>query len=401
MNVNELRKYFPPLNDETLVYLDNAASSLKPTVVINAINDYYLNYGCNVSRGTYKISYDATEIIEEARKKIAKFINASPEEIVFTKGASDSLNMIARCYGSLLENGDEIVTSELEHHSNFLPWLNVKKEKNLEIRFIELTKEGRITLENFKNVINDKTKVVVLTHVSNVLGYITPIKEITSIAHKHNAIVVLDVAQSISHLKVDVKDLDVDFLGFSFHKMMGPTGIGVMFGKKELLNKMPPAEFGGDMNDNVDKDQVTYKEIPHKFETGTPAIAEIFGAGAAIDFLNKINYLELEDYVVGLKNYTMNKLKKIDGITIYNETAETGIIDFNINNVHAHDSVTYFSDKNICLRAGHHCAQLLVKWLKVPSTLRASFYFYNTYEECDKFVAAVKDAVKFFQEVGF
>ena len=401
MDILKIRNDFLPLKNSNLVYLDSAASSLKPTVVSEAIKNYYDNYGCNVNRGTYNLSYEATEIVENARSRVAEFINAKEEEVIFTRGASQALNMVANSYANLLNEGDEIIVSELEHHSSILPWQIEAKKRNLKLIYVPLSDEGRITVDNFKSVLTSKTKVVALTHVSNVMGYVTPIKEIVELAHSVGAVVSLDAAQSIPHMKVDVKELGVDFLSFSFHKMCGPTGIGILYGKKKYLKKMPPVEYGGDMNDNVDKYDVTYKEIPHKFETGTPSIAEIFGVTAAIDYVENIGFETIENYVLELRNYVYNKLKDVKGITIYNPNADTGIITFNINNVHAHDSVTYFSDHDICLRAGHHCAQLLVKWLDVPSTIRASFYFYNTFEECDKFVNAVKEAVKFFESVGF
>lgn len=397
-----LKKDFPILSDESLVYLDTAASSLKPLQVINKLKEYYEKYGVNVNRGVYNLSYVASSKYEEARKKISEFINALPEEIVFTKGASSALNLVASSYGlNNLTSEDEIIVSELEHHSQVLPWQNVSKITGAKLVYVELNKEGRITIENFKKVLNKKTKVVALNYVSNVMGYISPMKEIIKLAHEVGALVSVDAAQAAPHKKIDVKELDCDFLAFSGHKMLGPTGIGVLYGKKQLLKDMPPIEFGGDMNANVDLYEASWKDSPYKFEAGTPPIAGAIGLGEAIDYLNKLGMENVAAHEVKLKNYAVNKLKEIEGIIIYNETAETGIISFNIEGVHPHDAVTFFDSDNICMRAGHHCAQLIIKWLNVVATLRVSFYLYNTIEDCDKFVESVKNARDFFKKVGF
>lgn len=402
MDPKKWRKDFPILEDETLVYLDTAASSLKPIQVINKQKEYYEKYGVNVHRGVYNISYIATEEYENSRKIISDFINADFNEVVFTRGASSALNLVASSYGlNNVSRGDEIIVSELEHHSQVLPWQNVANITGAKLVYIPLDKEGRITLENFKKVFNENTKVVAINYVSNVMGYVAPIKDIIDYSHQHNAIVSIDAAQAAPHMKLDVRDLDCDFLAFSGHKMLGPTGIGVLYGKFDLLQKMPPIEFGGDMNDNVNLFDASWKDAPYKFETGTPPIAEAIGLGEAVKYLENVGLSSIKQYEKELKDYTVNKLKEIEDIVLYNETSETGIISFNIDGVHPHDAITFFDGDNICMRAGHHCAQLIIKWLKVVATLRASFYFYNTYEECDKFVESVKQAREFFKSVGF
>lgn len=399
MNITEIRNNFSVLVDNpNLAYLDNAASSLKPKCVIDALDYYYNKLGVNVHRGVYKLSYEATELYEDARSKIAKFINSDFEEVVFTRGASNSLNLVASSYGmDFINAGDEIITSELEHHSSHMPWFNVALKKGAVLKYIPLDKEGRITVEAFKSVLSDKTKVVAITYVSNVMGYITPIREIIKLAHSVGAVVSLDGAQAVPHMKIDVKELDCDFLSFSGHKMLGPTGIGVLYGKKELLAKMSPIEFGGDMADIVKKDSMTFKDAPYKFETGTPIIAEAIGLGRAVEFLDSIGLEEIAKYEYSLKELAVKELKKIKGVVIYNETAETGIISFNIEGVHPHDAASVFDNDEICIRAGHHCAQLITSWLKTVGTVRASFYLYNTTEEVMRFVEAVKEAVKFFK----
>jgi len=397
-----LRKDFPVLDDQTLVYLDTAASSLKPKQVIKKLDEYYEKYSVNVHRGVYSLSYVATELYEESRRKVSSFINADFDEIVFTRGASSALNLVASSYGlNNLTSEDEIIVSELEHHSQVLPWQNVSNITGAKLVYVELNKEGRITIENFKKVLNNKTKVVALNYVSNVMGYISPMKEIIKLAHEVGAIVSVDAAQAAPHKKIDVRDLDCDFLAFSGHKMLGPTGIGVMFGKKELLKKMPPIEFGGDMNDNVNLYDASWKDSPYKFEAGTPPIAGAIGLGAAIDYLENIGIENVAIHEKKLKDYTVSKLSEIADIIVYNPGSETGIISFNIDGVHPHDAVTFFDGDNICMRAGHHCAQLIIKWLDVVATLRVSFYLYNTIEDCDKFLESVKNARDFFKSVGF
>lgn len=402
MNASKLRQDFPVLQDKSLVYLDTAASSLKPQVVLDSMDEYYRKYGVNVHRGVYNLSYVATTKYEEARQTVAEFINASFETIVFTRGASSALNLVASSYGlNNITKEDEIIVSELEHHSHVLPWQNVARITGAKLVYVPLNEEGRITVDNLKSVLSGRTKVVALTYVSNVMGYLTPLKEIIELAHQKGAVVSVDAAQAVPHMKIDVTDLNCDFLSFSGHKMLGPTGIGVLYGKKELLDAMPPIEFGGDMNDNVDKFDASWKDTPYKFETGTPPIAEAIGLGAAITYLTNIGLEAIHEHELELKNYTIEQMKSIEGIEIHNETGDTGVISFNLTGVHPHDVVTFFDQENICMRAGHHCAQLVIKWLDVPATLRISYYLYNTKADCDAFLSALKEARAFFTEMGF
>ena len=398
VNVSKIRNDFPVLrSNPKLAYLDSAAMALKPDCVIDAVNDYYSRLGVNVHRGVYKLSYEATDLYEEARGTIARFINADFENIVFTRGASSALNLVAMSYGmSFLKPGDEIITSELEHHSSHMPWSNVANVTGAKVKYVPLDSEGRITVEAFKSVLTDKTKVVALTYVSNVMGYITPMKEIIELAHEAGAIVSVDGAQAVPHMKIDVKELDCDFLSFSGHKLCGPTGIGVLYGKKHLLEKMPPIEFGGDMADTVEKYNMTYKSAPYKFETGTPIVAGAIGLAKACQYLDEIGLDNISKYEYSLKERAIEGLKDVEGIKIYNPTCETGIISFNVDGVHPHDAASVFDNNNVCIRAGHHCAQLITSWLDTIGTVRASFYFYNTIEDVDNFVKSVKEAKDFF-----
>ncbi len=400
LDVTKIRNEFPIYkNHPDLIYLDTGATSLKPSIVIDKMNEYYSNYGVNIHRGVYELSYKATDEYDIAREKVAKFINANFEEVFFTRNVSEALNFVALTYGKInLNSNDQVVVSELEHHSNVLPWMKICEETKSELKYVPLNEEGRITIENFKKVMNEKVKVVALTYVSNVMGYISPIEEIIKIAHDYNAIVIVDAAQAVAHMKVDVKMLDADFLAFSGHKMMGPTGVGVLYGKKKILKKLPPLFYGGDMNDEVDKYDVTVKDVPFRFEVGTPAIAEIIGLGAAIDYIESIGFDKIHEHCKFLYDYAIKKLHKIEGLTIYNKNPEVPIIAFNITGVHPHDAATIFDEAKICLRAGHHCAQLLTKWLKCVGTLRGSFYIYNSLEDVDKFIEKVIECVKFFAQ---
>ena len=398
MDINKIRQDFPVLRENpNLAYLDSAAMALKPDCVIKAVNDYYTQLGVNVHRGVYELSYKATDLYENARTEIAKFINADFDDVVFTRGASASLNLVASSYGlTFLKPGDEIITSELEHHSSHMPWNNVAKHTGAIVKYIPLNEEGRITVEAFKSVLTKNTKVVAITYVSNVMGYVTPVKEIIKLAHEVGAIVSLDGAQAVPHMNVDVKELDCDFLSFSGHKICGPTGIGVLYGKKELLEKMPPIEFGGDMADTVRLDSMTFKAAPYKFETGTPIIAGAIGLAAACKYIKSIGLDNIAKYEQELREYAISKLTDIPGLVIYNKTCETGIIAFNIDGVHPHDAASVFDQNEVCIRAGHHCAQLITSWLNTIGTVRASFYFYNTKDDVDKFVKSVKEASEFF-----
>ncbi|MBM7453399.1 cysteine desulfurase/selenocysteine lyase [Acholeplasma morum] len=397
LDVKKIRQDFPIYEtNQDLVYLDTAASSLKPKQVIDVVDHYYSKLGVNVHRGVYGLSYEATDLYESARHTVAKFLNAKFEEIVFTRGTTASLNLVASSYLDKMTEEDEIITSELEHHSSMLPWLHVSKKTKAKLKYVELDTEGRITVEAFKKVLSDKTKVVALTYVSNVMGYITPIKEIIDLAHQKGAIVVVDAAQAAPHMKIDVTALNADFLAFSGHKLCGPTGIGVLYGKRHLLNQMDPIEFGGDMSQTVDKFEATWKDAPYRFEAGTPIISGAIGLARALDYITSIGFDAIHEHVKTLHDYAIHKLEEVKGIEIYNKTAETGIVTFNVVDVHPHDAASIFDKNKVCIRAGHHCAQPITKWLKQIATLRATFYIYNTKEDVDVFVDSVKEAVRFF-----
>ena len=407
-DVHNIREEFPILTEtmhgKPLVYLDNGATTLKPKSVVDAIDYYYEVKTSNVHRGAYQLSSDATDLYEGARVKVRDFINAkSEEEIVFTKGATQALNLVAQSYGlNNLKAGDEILVSELEHHSSFLPWQYVARVTGATLKFIPLSEEGRITVENTKSVLSDKTKVIAINYVSNVMGYIAPIKEIAVLAHSVGAILTVDAAQALPHMQVDVQDLDCDFLSFSAHKMCGPTGTGVLYGKYELLNALEPIEFGGEMIDQVGEGvHSTWKNAPYRFEAGTPVIAGAIGLGAAIDFIKLVGYDNIVAQEKRLRDYAISQMKEIEGLTIFNESAETGIISFNLDGVHPHDMASIYDAEGICVRAGHHCAQPLMKWLCQPATVRASFYFYNTMEDVEAFIAATRKGKEFFSDVFF
>ena len=399
MDIKEIRKQFPIYdNIPNLVYLDSGATALKPKCVLDKMNEYYSSYGVNIHRGVYSLSYQATDEYDKARDIVAKFINSDFKEVVFTKNVSDALNKICLMLENNLNESDEVITSELEHHSSVLPWMKACERRNATLKYIPLNHEGRITVDNFKKVLTSKTKIVALTLVSNVMGYLTPIKEIIDLAHEVGAVVIVDAAQAIQHFSIDVKQLNCDFLAFSGHKAMGPTGIGVLYGKKKLLKTLQPIDFGGDMNEEVDLFNMEIKDIPYRFETGTPPIAEAIGLGKALEFINELGLENIHKQEKELHKYAIEKLEKIEGITIYNKTSDVGIISFNIDGVHPHDAATFFDEANICLRAGHHCAQLITKWLKCVGTLRASLYIYNNYEDIDRFVEVVKQTVDFFKQ---
>ncbi|MBU9722169.1 MULTISPECIES: cysteine desulfurase [Bacillaceae] len=405
MNVQEVRKMFPILDQEVnghpLVYLDSAATSQKPVQVIEAINDYYRRYNSNVHRGVHTLGTWATDGYEGAREKVRAFINASStEEVIFTRGTTTAINLVASSYGR--ENvgpGDEIVITPMEHHSNIIPWQQVARTTGATLKYLPLQKDGSINLEDVENTVTDKTKIVSIMQVSNVLGAINPIKEITEIAHKHGAVMVVDGAQSTPHMKVDVKDLDCDFFAFSGHKMCGPTGIGVLYGKKALLEKMEPIEFGGEMIDFVGLQESTWKELPWKFEGGTPIIAGAIGLGAAIDFLQEIGLENIEAHEHKLGQYALSRLSEVEGVEVYGPQKRAGLVTFNCDDVHPHDVATVLDAEGVAVRAGHHCAQPLMKWLDVTATARASFYLYNTEEDVDAFVKALIKTKEYFGNV--
>ena len=397
IDVKKIRQDFPIYDKEPkLTYLDSAASSLKVKSVIDHVDRYYQYLGVNVHRGAYDLAYEATRLYEAARTNVAKFINANEDEIIFTRGTTSALNMVAYAYRDILKEGDEIITSELEHHSSILPWMMTAKKTGASLTYVPLTKEGRITVEAFEKVLTDQTKIVALTYVSNVMGYQTPIEEIIRLAHAKGAIVVLDAAQAVPHMAVNVKALDVDFMAFSGHKMFGPSGIGVLFGKNHLLNMLEPVEYGGEMADQVFKDHATWKEAPLRFEAGTPIISGAIGLSAAVDYIQKIGYDNIHEHTLALRDYTIKKLEDIEGITIYNKHADISTITFNIEDIHPHDIATMLDQYQVSVRAGHHCAQLVSRFLGVNSTLRVSFHIYNDFNDCDVLVSSIKAAKDFF-----
>ena len=398
INIEDIRKYFPIYqNNKNLHYLDNAATSLKPACVIEAMNDYYNNYGVNIHRGVYKMSYIASTKYENARETVAKFIGAKVDEVVFCRNASEGLNQIDLMLSKSLKKGDHILSTPLEHHSSILPW-QAKEKEGLVLDYIKLDDNYRITLENVKKAITDKTKILAITYASNTMGYITNIKEIINYAHQKDILVVVDAAQYIPHFKVDVKDIDCDFLAFSGHKMFGPTGIGVFYGKYDLLKKLEPSYYGGDMNADVDFHAVELKKPPLCFETGTPAIAEAIGLAQAIEFIEAIGYENIQKVEKELLEYAYSKLKDIKEVKIYNPNTDLGIINFNLEDIHPHDAATILDNYDVALRAGHHCAQLVSRSLGVNGTLRASIYVYNTKEDIDALVDAIKETIKFFKQ---
>ncbi|KKI93370.1 cysteine desulfurase [Bacillus sp. SA1-12] len=405
MNIKDIRSHFPILdqqvNGKDLVYLDSAATSQKPLAVIEALSTYYREYNSNVHRGVHTLGTKATDGYEGAREKVRRFIGAkSTQEIIFTRGATTALNMVAQSYGlTKVREGDEIVITYMEHHANVIPWQQVAKATGATLKYIPLQENGTIDLKDVEETVTENTKIVSVMQVSNVLGTINPIKEIAKIAHKNGAIMVVDGAQSTPHMKIDVQDLDCDFFAFSGHKMCAPTGIGVLYGKKELLENMEPVEFGGEMIDFVGLYESSWKELPWKFEAGTPIIAGAIGLAAAIDFFEQIGLENIEAHEHKLAQYALEKLSEVEGITIYGPKHRAGLVTFNIEDVHPHDVATVLDAEGIAVRAGHHCAQPLMKWLKVSATARASFYLYNTEEEVDKLVAGIIKTKEYFSNV--
>lgn len=406
--MNEFRKDFPILNQEVnghpLVYLDSAATSQKPVQVLEVVRKYYDFDNSNVHRGVHTLGNRATDSYEGAREKIRKFINAkSTKEIIYTRGTTTSLNTVASAYGRQnVQEGDEIVITYMEHHSNLIPWQQLAKEKNAVLKYIDLEEDGTISLDTVKETITPKTKIVAMTMASNVLGTINPIKEVAKIAHENGAVMVVDAAQAAPHMPIDVQDLDCDFLAFSGHKMCGPTGIGVLYGKQELLENIEPIEFGGEMIDFVDLYDSTWKELPWKFEGGTPNIAGAIGMGAAIDYLTNIGLDKIVNHEHELIEYALSEMDKIEGLHIYgprDPKKRCGLVTFNLDGVHPHDLATVLDMRGIAIRAGHHCAQPLMKWLKVSATARASFYIYNNKEDVDALVEGLRAAKEYFNNV--
>ncbi|MEQ7193337.1 cysteine desulfurase [Enterococcus avium] len=402
-----IRKDFPILfqevNDELLVYLDNAATTQKPTQVLDVLRHYYEHDNANVHRGVHTLAERATADYENSREKIRAFINAKETaEILFTRGTTTGLNWLARSYGdAFIKEGDEIVISYMEHHSNIIPWQQLVERKGTVLRYLPLTDQGFIDMTAAKDIINEKTAIVSLAYVSNVLGVINPIKELAEMAHANNAVMIVDGAQAAPHMAVDVQALDADFFAFSGHKMCGPTGIGVLYGKRQWLEQMEPVEFGGEMIDFVNLFDSTWKELPWKFEAGTPNIAGAIALGAAIDYLNEIGMESIHRYEQELVDYVLPKLHAIDGLTTYgpqDPKHHTGVIAFNLDGIHPHDVATALDMEGIAVRAGHHCAQPLMNYLNLPATARASFYFYNTKEDADRLIEAIQATKEFFKD---
>lgn len=406
IDASAIRNEFPILdqqvNDEPLVYLDNAATTQKPQAVLDVLNAYYHKDNANVHRGVHTLAERATHAYEAAREKVRAFIQANETaEVLFTRGTTTGLNWVARSYGdAFVKEGDEIVISYMEHHSNIIPWQQLAARKKATLKYIALTDEGTLDMNDAKKQITDKTAIVALAHASNVIGIINPIKELGELAHNHGAVLVVDGAQSTPHMAIDVQALNCDFFAFSGHKMCGPTGIGVLYGKRALLEQMEPIEFGGEMIDFVELYQSTWKELPWKFEAGTPNIAGAIALGAAVDYLTDLGLDAIHEYEAELVRYVLPKLQAIEGLTIYgpqDPDKRTGVIAFNLDGLHPHDVATALDMEGVAVRAGHHCAQPLLTYLNVPATARASFYFYNTKADCDRLVEAIQATKEFFQ----
>ncbi|WFA76837.1 cysteine desulfurase [Streptococcus suis] len=403
MDLERIRKDFSILdqvvNDEPLVYLDNAATTQKPQQVLDVLADYYQKDNANVHRGVHTLSERATARYEAARQKVADFIQAkSSKEILFTRGTTTSLNWVAQFAKEILQPDQEVIISVQEHHSNIIPWQQACQQTGAKLRYVTL-KDGELDMDHLRSLLSSKTQFVSLAHVSNVLGSVAPIGEIAELVHQVGAYLVVDGAQSVPHMAVNVQELDVDFYAFSGHKMLGPTGIGVLYGKEELLNLMSPVEFGGEMIDFVYEQSATWKELPWKFEAGTPNIAGAIGLGAAIDYLTEIGMDAIQAHEAELVDYVFPKLQAIPGLTIYGSqdlSKRTGVIAFNLDDLHPHDVATALDYEGVAVRAGHHCAQPLLRYLQVPATVRASFYIYNTKADCDKLVEAIIKTKEFF-----
>ena len=394
---------FPILQERKISYLDSGATTQKPQCVIDAIESYYKECNANPHRGAYSLSIEATEKYESTREKIAKFINAkNREEIIFSKNATESLNLIAYSYGlDNLKKDDEVVLSIMEHHSNLVPWQYVTKKTNSKLKFMYINKDYELSKEEIESKITDKTKVVGITHVSNVLGTINNVKKIIKYAHKKGAVVIVDASQSIPHMKIDVQDLDADFLVFSGHKMFAPLGIGVLYGKKELLNKMPPFLMGGDMIEYVYEQNTTFAPLPNKFEAGTQNVEGVIGLGSAIDYIEKIGYKEIQNVEEAITKYAVSELSRLNFLELYitpHSENHSSVISFNIKGVHPHDVASILDSNGVCVRSGNHCAQPLLRYLGMDSTCRASFSIYNTKEDVDNLVEALKKAYKMFEK---
>jgi len=410
LNVEKIREDFPILKrtvsgGKPLVYLDNAATTQKPLAVIDAIRDYYMNYNSNIHRAVHQLAEEATLEFEKTREKVAEFINArSTEEIVFTRNATEAINLVAYSWGRAnIKKNDSIVISEIEHHSNIVPWQILTSEKGAKLEYVGTDDNGYLKMHEYRNYLdsnNHQVKLVSVTHMSNVLGTIVPINEIIKMSHEVGTPVLVDAAQSVPHMPVDVQKMDCDFMAFSAHKMLGPTGVGMLYVKKEILENMAPFIGGGDMIKEVHKYETRYNDLPYKFEGGTPNIADVIGFAAAIDYLNNIGMDRVREHEVELTQYALDKITRVRGVTLYgprNTNDRGGVISFNIGDIHPHDLATIMNDHGVAIRSGHHCAQVLMERLDVAATSRASFYIYNTKEEIDIFVSALDEARRIFK----
>ena len=402
MNLKEIKKNFPLLENNKITYLDSGATTQKPIQVIKAVEEFYQKYNANPHRGAYSLSVEATEQYENTRTKIAKFINAKHrEEIIFSKNAPESLNLIAYSYGlDNLKKDDEVVISIMEHHSNLVPWQKMTKQTGSKLNYMYINENFELTDEEIESKITDRTKIVGITHVSNVLGTINNVKKIIKYAHKKGAIVIVDASQSIPHMKIDVQDLDADFLVFSGHKMLAPLGIGVLYGKREILNKMTPFLMGGDMIEYVYEQETTFAPLPNKFEAGTQNVEGVIGLGAAIDYIENLGYDKIQEIENEVTSYARQELSKLEYLTLYttpNEENHSSVISFNIKGVHPHDVASILDSEGVCVRSGNHCAQPLMRFLGIDSTCRASFYIYNTKDDVDKLVKALNKAYGMFK----
>jgi len=398
IDIKKIRDDFPILkrkiNGNQLVYFDNAATSQTPQVVIDEISNYYSNYNSNIHRGVHKLSQEATDAYEKARRTIQSNFNAKySHEIIFTSGSTHSINIVASGYGEILKKGDEIILSAMEHHSNIVPWQMLCEKTGAILKVAPMDNKGVLIIEEFEKICNKKTQLVVMSHVSNALGTINPIELILSISHSYDAVVLIDGAQAAPHIKVDLQELDIDFYVVSGHKLMGPTGVGVLYGKEKLLNMLPPYQGGGEMIEEVTFEKTTYAKLPHKFEAGTPNISGVIALGTAINYLNKIGYNLIAKYEKTLLEYATSELLKIEGLKIYGKSAQkTAVVSFNIKSIHPYDLGIILDKLGIAVRTGHHCAQPIMDYFQIPGTIRASFSFYNTKDEIDIMVKAIKRA---------
>ena len=389
---------FPIFKNRKLTYLDSASTSQKPKVVLDAMKNVYENSNANVHRALYDLGSESTELYESSRELVAKFINAnSSKEIIFTSGATASINLLAYSIGSQLKEDDEVLISHMEHHANIVPWQQLVKRTGIKLKYLPLTDSGEIDLSKSSELITAKTKIVSITHMSNVLGTINPIKEIAKLTKMVGAVFIVDGAQSVSHMPVNVQDLECDFLAFSGHKMLGPTGVGVLWGKFELLNDLDPFLSGGEMIEKVTLEESTWNEVPYKFEAGTPNYVQAIGLGAAVKFLSKIGMENIHKYEKELTSYAVEKLQSIPNLNIHGSPKNRGsVISFNIENIHPQDLAQFLNEDNICIRVGHHCAQPLLETLNETSTARASFYIYNDFSDIDKLVYSIKSTISYF-----